>query len=421
MSMLMKRFYDFIIRFQIYIVILYGKYCTIFASSKPFEDELNKKKKIVKVKKIEKRIENNIDNNINNNIDNNVDNNKIHNQLEDDIVKKSDLLNITNNTNSNNVNNENDTINKVDDNIETNKIDSIGKKEDIKENIEENKSNDSTNTEDDNNEKRNGNEDDIVYDKGTKNKKNKKNLDVNEKLKETINNLSYEEIRYKLKDYKSIFNEIIQKCRNKAVFLYNKYNFTNFDDKYDYDGKYIKINDIFTHIDEIGENEFKINSEDISAEYIIDEKESDLENEILLIKDPVYNFVYSIRCSASEVQELHFLNETPGELYHQNDGYNEKYLFKNDLYLYINEKVEKEQTQNDDPPTINRYMIFFKYLLSLLDNSDIYCSKIENKTDVKYFVKAKKKINIFTAIGLNKQEPITYDTDDVIIEGVIKY
>lgn len=406
MSILVKRFYDFIIKFQIYIVILYGKYCTIFASSKPFEDELNKKKKIVKVKKIEKQIVNKIDNN-----------KKIYNEVEDDIVKKSDLLNTTNNTNSNNVNNKNDTINKADDNIENNKIDSIDKKEDIKENIEENKSNDSTDIEYDNNEKRNGNEDGIVYDDETR---NKKNIDVNEKLKETINNLAYEQIRYKLKDYKSIFTEIIQKCRNKAVFLYNRDNFTNFDDKYDYDGKYIKIDDIFTHIDEIGENEFKINSEDITAEYIIDEKESDLPNEIFLIKDPVYNFVYSIRCSVSEVQELHFLNETPGELYHQNDGYKEKYLFKNNLYLYINEKVEEEQTQNDDPSMINRYMIFFKYLLSLLDNSDIYCSKIENNTNVKYFVKTRKKINIFTAIGLNTQKPIIYDVNDVIIEGVIK-
>ena len=65
-------------------------------------------------------------------------------------------------------------------------------------------------------------------------------------------------------------------------------------------------------------------------------------------------------------------------------------------------------------------MIFFRYLLSLLDESDILCSKIENNKKDKFFIKNKMEMNVLTSIGTNENNPIKIKNNIKIAEGIKK-
>ena len=178
----------------------------------------------------------------------------------------------------------------------------------------------------------------------------------------------------------------------------------------------MKIENFFDIVDNISENNFKLNGNEVDIKFFIDEKNVNT-NEILIIKDPVYNFIYSVRCDINVINENVFLDENPKKLYLKNDGFKEKYLYKNKLYFYLN---EKEDEKNEEKLQPTKYMIFFRYLLSLLDESDILCSKIENNKKDKFFIKNKMEMNVLTSIGTNENNPIKIKNNIKIAEGIKK-
>ena len=372
MSILVKRFYDFIIKFQIYIVILYSKYCTIFASVKPFEDELNKKKKKSEIKKQIKPVvkflkstEQPIERPIELSIERPIERPKKE-QLEEELLKQK----------SQKEDQKNEELNEQ-------SIDDYKKEQ-----------------EDDSKE-------DNLY--------NEKINKINENLKETLNNLSFSNIDGNLRIYKNIFNEIIKKCREKVLFLCNKKIFTDIKNLTTYKNTYIKINNFYDIVDNIPRDKFKIDGNKVEIESFVDKNNMNTGTEIFIIKDPVYNFIYSIRCNIEKITEENYLEDNPAISYLKNDGFKEKYIYKKKLYFYLNE-IEDEKNKEQIKPS--RYLIFFRYILSLLDESDIICSKIDSDNNKKFFVENIMEMEVLTSIGVDKNNPIRINSNTEIVEGL---
>ena len=374
--MLQDEFNMFKFKFQLYCFTLYCNYFYVFCCIKQFEEDLTKKNN--KVKNVEiKKVED------------------IKNKLEE---KKDEIKKI-------------DEIKKV-----------VKEEEEIEKPIEENKSIDN----DDKNDKEHIEKpieenikefiekpvESIIKDTVNIEKIN----NINKNIKETLDTLKFPIINENLEIYKNIFIEIIKKCRGKVLFLRNKSIFTELENIKSYSDKYVKIENFFDIVDNISENNFKLNGNEVDIKFFIDEKNVNT-NEILIIKDPVYNFIYSVRCDINVINENVFLDENPKKLYLKNDGFKEKYLYKNKLYFYLN---EKEDEKNEEKLQPTKYMIFFRYLLSLLDESDILCSKIENNKKDKFFIKNKMEMNVLTSIGTNENNPIKIKNNIKIAEGIKK-
>jgi len=350
-------------KIQTYIILLYCKYSYIFCSSKPFEEDLTtrkKNKKKIEIKKVEINKQN-------------LDQKKIEIEktVEKEVKKEKEKE-----------------INKTIDNEDINNkpIEQF-----VEEPIEEP-------TEPPIEEPIN----------------NEENNNINKKLKDTLDSLNYENINnINLEFYKKIFYEILIKCREKVLFFCNNKIFSDFKNLKTYNNTYIKISNIYDILDNIDEDNYKIKGENVYVENSITEKEIKKNGiEIFKIKDPVYNFIYSIRCNIEENKEKDYLNNNP--FYVKNDGFKEKYKCKNKLYFYLNEQEE----ENNEKINKTRYIIFFNYLLFLLDESEIYCSKIDTKQE-KFFIENKLEMDVLTSVGFKKNNTLTINKDAKIIRGII--
>lgn len=357
MSMLLDIITKLKLKIQIYIILFYCKYSFIFCCYKPFEEDLTTKKK--NNKKIE--------------------------------IKK-------------------DEINKQNLEQKKNEIGKPVQKEVKKENKKPIKKT---------------NKEKFVENKDINNKpienpiekpiNNEKISNINKKLKDTLDSLKFPGINENLEIYKNIFNDILKKCREKALFLYNKNIFSNIKKSETYSNNYVKIDNFYDIIDIDPEDNFKINGDELDIEYFVETKDvKDFGTEIFIIKDPVYNFIYSIKCIIDLATEDKFLENNPKTLYFKNDGFKAKYIYKNKLYFYLNE----EEENNKEKIQPSKYLIFFKYILSLLDESDVYCSQIANVKSDKFFIENKIKMEVLTSVGVNKKNPIKIDKNIKIIRGI---
>ena len=349
------------LKIQIYIILFYCKYSFIFCCHKPFEEDLTIKKKNnkkVEVKKVE----------INNqNLEQKK--NKIEKPVEKE-VKKENEKPIKKAIQEKFVKNEDINNKPIENPIE----------EHIKEPVN-----------------------------------NEKISNINKKLKDTLDSLKFPVISGNLEIYKNIFNDILKKCREKVLFLYDKNIFSNIKKGETYSNNYVKIDNFYDIINIDPEDNFKINGDEVNIEYFVETKDvKDFGTEIFIIKDPVYNFIYSIKCIIDSATEDKFLENNPKTLYFKNDGFKAKYIYKNKLYFYLNE----EEENNKEKIQPSKYLIFFKYILSLLDESDVYCSRIANVKSDKFFIENKIKMEVLTSVGVNKKNPLKIDKNIKIIRGI---
>ena len=408
---------------KFYIILFYFIYFYNFCCPNLVENEptINRKNDIKENIK-EKNKENDVKVNITEKKNNEDINKQIHNEKENkkhiieskneiitdddskNILKNNDIKEI-NNTEINNTEILKDDKNKnIEDNNVEKKTDTINEyiKDDIKEDILENK-----NISED--KKENVFEDENIIKQQSEYEKI-----INNNLEEIINNLKYDSINDNLHIFKNIFFEIIKKCRIKAYFCCNNNIFSNFNELNDYKNKYVQFTDIYEILNKfVKNNKINCNYNSIKSYIEIDNNSNDY-IEIITIKDPVYNFIYSIKCYVEKKEKNEL--ERNKDLYLKNTNDKDIFLCDKKLYFYLNEKDEKK---NKDELEIPRFIIFFKYILSLLDQqyTEIYCNTIDNKSDINFYVKNTIEMNVFSFYGTTEKNPIVFEKEIHIVDG----
>ena len=397
------------LKFKIYYIIVYFIYSFYFIYSK-----ISCKNPIDEPELTKKKIKKNIiltDNNKNSNEDNN-ENIKIdeENNIENENIYKNDndlnknIIIEEKNKDQNNKNKNNNNLEEIDD-------DEISTDNEDENNKDENNEINEININNDNLEENNKDEIEKI---------NEIN-EINNKLIEELNNLKYASIKENLEIYKNIFYKIIKKCRENVYFYPNNNIINNneilSENKNNIKNgtiRYIKFNNIYDILDNFDKKNLKINCNyyDIK-EYIENVNGID----VFIIKDPVYNFIYTIKCDSFQNCENKKDLDSNEELFLRNNGDKFKCNYNGKLYFYLNE-IEDENDKNKLQES--KYLIFFKYILELLDESTIICEKTDNNKNTKFFIKTMKGMNVFTSIGTNKKSPININNSTYIAKGDIK-